>query len=67
MSTKLKAAPAFTVEFSNLIAGADESNFFGEVAEEIRVEASLQNDFETAAADDEWHLIADQVVGRENF
>jgi hypothetical protein len=59
---------AIGMSFKEMFEGAEETTFFEEVAESIRTEENAEA-FESAMAqrDQEWSLLANQVVGHEQL
>ena len=59
---------AIGMSFKEMFEGAEETTFFEDVAESIRTEENAEA-FESAMAqrDEEWSLLANQVVGHEQL
>lgn len=56
------------LSFKEIFEGAEETTFFEDVAESIRTDANVEA-FETTMAqrDEDWSLLANQVVGHEHL
>jgi len=53
--------------FEEIFDGAEETTFFQEVAESIRTDNAEALEEAMAQRDQEWSLLASQVVGQEQF
>ena len=67
MNPVLGHKDAFEMSFDELIQGGVPTSVFGEVAVSIRDDENADRDMDFANREDEWHLIANQVVGHEDL